>query len=58
MLKEYARMDGKDLILKQDVEFDSPSGAAVFCVGGSENGWTAFKDENGKKLKTYRACQK
>ena len=54
LLKEYARMDGKDLILTKDVEFDSPSGAAVFCVGGSENGWKAFKDENGKKLIAYR----
>ena len=53
-LKEYTRKDGKDLILKHDVDFDSPSGAAVFCVGGSENGWTAFRDENGKKLITYR----
>ena len=54
LLKEYARMDGKDLVLTKDVEFDSPSGAAVFCVGGSENGWKAFKDENGKKLIAYR----
>ena len=49
--------EGKDLILKQDVEFNSPSGAAVFCVGGSENGWTKFKDENGKELIAYRKVQ-
>ena len=57
LLKEFAKKEGKDLVLKQDVEFDSPSGAAVFCVGGSENGWKAFKDENGKKLIAYRKVQ-
>ena len=45
--------DGKRIV-KQDVEFDSPSGAAVFCVGGSANGWDVWKDESGRELNEYR----
>lgn len=45
--------DGKRIVM-QDVEFDSPSGAAVFCVGGSANGWDVWKDESGRELNDYR----
>lgn len=40
--------------VKEDVCFDSPSGAAQFCVGGSSNGWSQWKDEAGKELNVYR----
>ncbi|MBO7120259.1 MAG: DUF4357 domain-containing protein [Bacteroidaceae bacterium] len=36
------------------MSFKSPSGASDFCVGGSSNGWTAWKDEEHRELKFYR----
>ena len=45
--------DGK-IIVKEDVHFDTPSGAAQFCVGGSANGWKEWKDEKGHELNEYR----
>lgn len=42
------------LRLSEDVEFKSPSGASDFLLGSSSNGWTAWKDENGKPLADYR----
>ena len=44
---------GKRIVMK-DVVFDSPSGASVFCVGGSSNGWDTWKDEQGHMLNVYR----
>ena len=41
-------------IVKEDVRFETPSGAAQFCVGGSANGWTEWKDEEGRELNEYR----
>ena len=41
-------------IVKEDVCFDTPSGAAQFCVGGSANGWNEWKDEEGRELNVYR----
>ncbi len=38
-------------IFVKDVEFSSPSAAAAVIHGGSANGLTAWKDENGKTLK-------
>ena len=58
MLKVYAKKEGKQMILTKDVEFDSPSGAAVFCVGGSDNGWRRSRMKTVRQLKTYRKCQK
>ena len=34
-----------------DVEFSSPSAAAVVIHGGNANGLTAWRDEHGKTLK-------
>ena len=45
--------DGKRIV-KEDVRFDTPSGAACFCVGGSANGWNEWKDEVGRELNVYR----
>lgn len=43
-------------ILPDDVTFPTPSAAAVFVLGGSQNGWTEWVDENGKTLSDiYRA---
>ena len=51
---DYTILQEGKRILKQDVVFDTPSGAAVFCVGGSANGWDTWKDESGRELNVYR----
>jgi hypothetical protein len=53
-LAEYTEEVNGERIVKADVRFNSPSGAAVFCVGGSADGWENWKDENGRKLNVYR----
>lgn len=53
-LAEYTEQKGGKRIVKEDVRFDTPSGAACFCVGGSSNGWNEWKDEEGRKLNEYR----
>lgn len=53
-LAEYTEEVNGERIVKADVRFDTPSGAAVFCVGGSANGWNAWKDERGRELNEYR----
>ena len=37
-------------ILKTTLTFNSPSGASDFVIGGSTNGWTEWKDKDGKTL--------
>lgn len=38
-----------------DVDFDTPSAAAVFVLGGSQNGWTEWVSESGDTLSSvYR----
>ena len=51
---EYAEVRDGKRIVKEDVRFDTPSGAAQFCVGGSANGWNEWKDEEGRPLDFYR----
>ena len=41
--------DGK-YRLKTTLVFNSPSGASDFVIGGSTNGWTEWKDKDGKTL--------
>ena len=49
-----SQTDGK-IILKADYTFPSPSAAAAMVVGGSSNGWTRWKDADGKTLdEVYR----
>lgn len=43
-----------ECIVKEDVLFESPSGAAQFCVGSNSNGWIEWKDNNGNELTIYR----
>ncbi len=43
-------------VLEDDVTFLSPSAAAVFVLGGSQNGWTEWVDDAGHTLKdAYRS---
>lgn len=51
---EYTEERDGSRIVKTNVRFDTPSGAAQFCVGGSSNGWSDWKDEAGQELKVYR----
>ena len=51
---EYTEVRDGKRIIKVDVRFDTPSGAACFCVGGSANGWNEWKDEEGRELNVYR----
>ena len=51
---EYTEVRDGKRIVKEDVRFDTPSGAAQFCVGGSANGWNEWKDEEGRELNVYR----
>ncbi|SNU05361.1 GIY-YIG catalytic domain-containing protein [Prevotellaceae bacterium MN60] len=53
-IAKYAKKSGKELIVTQDVRFNSPSGAAVFCCGGSANGWIEWKDASNNKLEIYK----
>ena len=40
-------LENEKYILKQDYTFNSPSSATDFVLGGSNNGWNYWKDENG-----------
>ena len=50
LMSEYTEMKNGECIVKEDICFDSPSGAALFCVGGSSNGWSQWKDNRGQSL--------
>lgn len=50
----YTELQDGKRIVKEDVRFDTPSGAATFCVGGSANGWKEWKDAEGRELNVYR----
>lgn len=56
LLKKGAiAQEGERYILKVTLEFNSPSSAANFVIGGSNNGWTEWKDASGKTLdEVYR----
>ena len=54
LFAKYTDFKNGERIVKEDVCFDSPSGAAQFCVGGSSNGWSQWKDEKGVELNVYR----
>ena len=41
---------GENYVLLEDVLLASPSGAAMFVIGKSANGWTSWKTQDGKTL--------
>lgn len=54
-VKTYCSILKGKIILKADYTFPSPSAAAAMIVGGSSNGWTRWKDAEGKTLdEVYR----
>ena len=50
LLKECTIENGDNLKLTTDKTFSSPSTAADFCIGSSNNGWLVWKDKNGQTL--------
>ena len=51
LIKQYTKKSGNERIVVKDIVFDSPSGAAKFCVGGSADGWILWKDKDGITIK-------
>lgn len=49
-IAEHCQIQKGVPVLKHDYTFSSPSYAAGMCVGGSANGWTEWKDAEGKTL--------
>ena len=57
-IKEQRRTSNiVDGILQDDMLFSSPSGAAMFVVGKSDNGLPRWKDENGRTLREIENCE-
>ena len=50
LLKEYTVIKDDILELESDKTFSSPSTAADFCIGSSNNGWIVWKDKDGQTL--------
>lgn len=56
LVKEYASFEDGNWIMNSDKTFSSPSTAADFCIGSSNNGWLVWKDKEGNTLDSiYRA---
>ena len=50
MIREYTSTDNDTLIMTSDKTFSSPSTAADFCIGSSNNGWRVWRDKDGNTL--------
>ena len=50
MLQDYTANENGILVLTSDKTFSSPSTAADFCIGSSNNGWLVWKDKDGNTL--------
>ncbi len=50
LITEYAAMKDGKLVLESDKTFSSPSTAADFCTGSSNNGWKMWKNKDGETL--------
>lgn len=50
MIQEYTSTDNGILTMTSDKTFSSPSTAADFCIGSSNNGWLVWKDKDGNTL--------
>jgi len=48
--KEIVTLENGVHKFSQDYIFNSPSAAADFILGGSNNGWDSWKDSNGEKI--------
>lgn len=50
MFQDYTANENEILVLTSDKTFSSPSTAADFCIGSSNNGWLVWKDKDGNTL--------
>ena len=50
LIKEYATFENGNWIMNSDKTFSSPSTAADFCIGSSNNGWLVWKDMDNNTL--------
>lgn len=50
LMSEYTETIEGNILLKVDYTFKSPSTAADFCIGSSNNGWLVWKNKDGKTL--------
>lgn len=50
LINEYTVTKNGLLVMESDKTFSSPSTAADFCIGSSNNGWLVWKDKNGQTL--------
>lgn len=50
LVSEYTTIDDGKLVMTSDKTFTSPSTAADFCIGSSNNGWLVWKDKDGNTL--------
>ena len=50
LVNEYAAIEDDKLVMTSDKTFASPSTAADFCIGSSNNGWLVWKDKDGNTL--------
>ena len=49
-LKEFCKEHNNFFVVEKNITFDSPSRASSFCLGRHSNGWTSWKDKDGKTL--------
>ncbi len=49
-IKEHCKKDKGQIVLLNDISFDTPSGASSLVLGRPSNGWSDWKDAEGKKL--------
>lgn len=54
LMSKYTEEKNGEVIVKKNVIFKTPSAAAAFCIGGSANGWTSWKDEDDNEISIYR----
>jgi hypothetical protein len=50
LVSKYTTIDDGKLVMTSDKTFTSPSTAADFCIGSSNNGWLVWKDKDGNTL--------
>lgn len=46
LVQEYSTIENDKIVMDADKTFSSPSTAADFCIGSSNNGWLVWKDKD------------
>jgi hypothetical protein len=49
-LREFCKETSGLFTVEKNITFSSPSTASTFCLGMRSNGWTSWKDDDGKTL--------